>query len=208
MPSHGWGQDPRTKVDELPGTAQPGGGRAPIPGAEPAMRQLSPLTNLLLAGLSALGLVGALDLPWFAVPDPAKGPSAQAVEDGQGPMTDFVLRLQRTFSSNGITINGTDVLDGKRTLILVLAGAVIVLCTAMLVPALRNGFRDLLRAVALLSPVLVIALAVTAPAADGLEFRWGLVVEVALAIFTASAAWHGSTARVPRTAPTAARPAL
>jgi hypothetical protein len=139
-------------------------------------------------------------LPWFALVDPSKGPTADEVADGQGPMAGFAGQVSRTFSSEGITASGTEVLDAKRTLILVLAAAVVVLCTAMLVPMLRNVFRDLLRAVALASPVLVLFVAIEAPKADGMEFRWGLVVSVAVALFMASAAWHGSSARAPKPA--------
>jgi hypothetical protein len=169
------------------------------------MRQLTPLTNLVLACLCAVGLVASLALPWYALVDPASRPSEQAVADGQGPMESFASQVARTFSSDGLTSSGTDVLGGQRTLLLIVAAVVIVLCIAMLVPALRATLRDPLRAVALAAPVFVVFVAVQAPAADGLEFRWGLVATVAIALFMASSAWHGSSARSPR-AVAAARP--
>ena len=162
------------------------------------MRQLTPLTNLVLACLCAVGLVGSLGLPWYGIVDPASGPSAQAVEDGQGPMESFVGQVSRTFSSDGITSTGTEVLGSHRVLLVILAGIVTLLCVAMLIPGLRAGLRDLLRAVAIASPVLVVVVAVNTPGGDGLEFRWGLVSTVAIALFMASCAWHGSSARSPR----------
>jgi hypothetical protein len=162
------------------------------------VRQLTPLTNLVLACLCAVGLVGSLELPWYALPDPAKGPSAQAIADGQGPMEAFGKGVVRTFTSDGVTSSGTDVLGGQRTLLLIAAVAVMLLCIATLIPALRSGVRDLLRAVALASPILVLFVAIRAPAADGLEFRWGLVTTVAVTLFMASSAWHASSARSPR----------
>jgi hypothetical protein len=169
------------------------------------MRQLTPVTNLMLACLCAVGLVGALELPWFALVDPASGPSAQAIKDGQGPMESFAGQVVRTFSSEGVATSGSDVLGGERTLLMVVAALIVVLSIAMLIPALRAALRDLLRAVGLAAPLLVLFVAIQAPAADGLEFRWGLVCTVAIALFMASAAWHGSSARSPR-AVAAARP--
>ena len=163
-----------------------------------AMRQLTPITNLMLACLCAMGLLGALELPWFALVDPASGPSAQAIKDGQGPMESFAGQVVRTFSSDGIASSGSDVLGDQRTLLMIVAAIVVVLSVAMLVPALRAALRDVLRAVGLAAPLLVLFIAIQAPGADGLEFRWGLVCTVAIALFMASAAWHGSSARSPR----------
>src|SRR5688572_28240503 len=90
--------------------------RRPPIGRLIAMRQLTPLTNLMLACLCAVGLVGSLELPWYSLVDPASGPSAQAVEDGQGPMESFVGQVSRTFTSDGITSSGHEVLAGQRML--------------------------------------------------------------------------------------------
>jgi hypothetical protein len=172
------------------------------------MRQLTPLTNLMLACLCAVGLVGSLELPWYAPVDPGSGPSSQAIRDGQGPMESFVDQFGRTFRSDQTGVSGHDLLAGNRTVVMTLALMVIALCLGMAVPVFRSTVRDVLRAVGLVAPILVLLLAVRAPAAEGLEFRWGLVVSVAIALFMASAAWHGSSARTPRAvAAPRARPA-
>jgi hypothetical protein len=162
-----------------------------------AMRQLNPITNLVLSCLAAVGLVASLELPWYAT-----SPAAENV----GPMEAMGARLLRTFTSDGATTTGTDALGTSRTILLVAAGAVIVLCTAMLLPALRGVLRDLTRAVAIATPMAVLATAVRA--AEGLELRWGLVVTVAVGLFMANATWHGAAARQRREAPAPGRRAI
>ena len=158
------------------------------------MRQLSPLTNLVLACLAALGLVASLGLPWYATSPPA---------EDIGPMEAMGERLLRTFTSDGAPTTGADALGPNRTIILIAACAVIVLCTALLVPALRGALRDVTRAVAIATPIAVLATAVRA--ADGLELRWGLVVSVAVGLFMANATWHGAAVRQRRPAPAPGR---
>jgi hypothetical protein len=155
------------------------------------MRQLSPLTNLALACLSAVGLVASLALPWFAPaqPDPADIGSIEAVG----------LRIGRVFSSGDSVTSGTDAVGAHRSLLLIAAAAVIVLCVAMLLPALRSVLRDPTRVVALAAPGLTLFLA--GESARGAELRWGVVVSVAVALFVASCAWHGSAARARRPVP-------
>jgi hypothetical protein len=161
------------------------------------MRQLSPLTNLLLACLSALGLVAALGLPWYAPGLAASDPSA-GLSDGQGPMEQFAERLARTFT-DGSAMTGADALGASRTLLSLVAFAVIVLSLAMLVPAVRPYARDVLRTIAIVAPISVVYLAFDTPgAAAHLEIRWGLLVGVAAAAFMATSAWHGSSIRVKR----------
>jgi hypothetical protein len=165
------------------------------------MRQLSPATNLLLACLSALGLVAALGLPWYApaaVIDPA-------VAAGQGSVEEFGARLARTFTSTGETWTGTEALGTGRTLLLLAAGAVVFLCLLMIVPFLRSAVRDVLRAAALVAPLTVVYLAFDTPGAShAQEIRWGLLVGVAASAFMATSAWHGSSIRVPRRAASSA----
>jgi hypothetical protein len=170
------------------------------------MRQLSPVTNLLLACLSALGLVAALGLPWYAPAQPEADPSA-GLSDGPGPMEQFANQLARTFTNGADTITGSDAVGTSRELLLIVAAAVIALSVAMLVPTLRSVLRDVLRAVALVAPIATIYLAFDTPGETAsLEIRWGLVVGVLVSAFMASAAWHGAGIRVRRPgAPPAAR---
>ncbi|HVL94282.1 MAG TPA: hypothetical protein VM266_00335 [Solirubrobacteraceae bacterium] len=168
------------------------------------MRQLSPLSNLLLACLSALGLVACLGLPWYGPAGPADDGK---IASGPGPMEQLADHIARTFSTQPGAVAAGDVLGSARPLILIAAGVVIALSLAMLVPALRAPLRDALRAAGLATPLLVAFLALER-AVDGMELRWGVPAMVAVAGFMASAAWHGSTARE-RRAPTASwsRPA-
>jgi hypothetical protein len=157
-----------------------------------AMRQLTPLTNLVLACLAAVGLVASLGLPWYAPPDATQDPDV-----AYGHVEAIAAHIARTFSSDS-TVSGSDILAGRSSLVPIVAGLVIVLCLAMLVPALRGALRDLLRAISLLSPLGVALLALRAPASQGLDTRWGLYASIAIAVFMASSAWHGSSARSPR----------
>src|SRR3954451_5593779 len=107
------------------------------------MRQLTPLTNLMLSCISALGLLLSLELPWYAHP---------AVDVPDGRVEAVGAQIARTFTS-GDTISGSDVLGSRSTLLYIVAAVVIALSIAMLVPALREPFRDMLRGISLVSPL-------------------------------------------------------
>jgi hypothetical protein len=156
------------------------------------MRQISPASNLFLACLSALGLVGALRLPWFA-------PPVEDKTDTDGPVEQTAFAVAHVFRHHDRQLTGTDALGGSHTVVLVLAAAVVVLAVLAGIPALRAYVRDLLRAVALATPVLVVVLAFRSPGTtQTLDLHWGLIVAVAVAAFAASTAWHGSGIRVKR----------
>ena len=167
------------------------------------MRQLSPPTNLLLACLAAFGLLGSLGLPWYAPPHatPAVDLTEVANGKGDGPMQHFAQYVGRMFSSTGLTYDGSEALGSARTLLIVLAGLVIVLSVAVVVPALRDALRDVLRAVSLATPVIIGVLAARHPGGHHLEVRWGLLVGLACTLLMASAAWHGSAVRLKKAMP-------
>jgi hypothetical protein len=131
------------------------------------MRQLSPLTNVVLACVSAFALVVSVGLPWFAPPSAAAG----------------------------ATIAGTDALGSARSLVLILAAAVVVLSVAVTLPAVRTLARDALRAVAIATPLLVLALAMQRVGGGQHEVRWGLLVTLGLALLVATTAWHAGDLR-------------
>src|SRR3954454_13421560 len=115
------------------------------------MRQLSPFTNLLLAFLAALGLLGSLGLPWY-------GPTVKVEQvdlgrvasgDGDGPMQHFADWVGRVFSATGTTYTGNDSLGSSKMLLFVLAAAICALSLAMLVPGLRSALRETYRAIGL-----------------------------------------------------------
>jgi hypothetical protein len=171
--------------------------RLPIP-----MRQLSAPTNLLLACLAGLGLLGTLTTPWFGPPHatPKADLTQVAVGDGDGPMQHFAQWVGRVFSATGVTYTGNDALAGSKSLLFALVGLLVVLSAAIMVPALRGALRDVLRAVALASPLLIAVLVLRHPGQQHVELRWGAVAALGLGLFMASCAWHGSEFRAKRTA--------
>src|SRR6478672_11354168 len=157
------------------------------------MRQLSPATNLVLACLASLGLLGILGAPWYA----------PTVPDGNiydGPVERAAFAVSHVFSHHDRVVSGTDALgSGAKTLLMALVAAVVVLSVLAAVPSLRSYVRDVLRAVALALPLLVFYLLVDRP--GKLDIHWGVIAAFAVAVFVASAAWHGSAIRVKRVAP-------
>jgi hypothetical protein len=157
------------------------------------MRQLSPATNLILAALAALGLLGTLGLPWYAPPLPDSNTF-------DGPIERGAFAVSTVFRHNDGAVTGFDVLGKTQNLLFFLVGGIIVLSALTLVPSLRRHVRDVLRAVALALPLIVFVLLVDKPGTADIDIHWGIVAALALALFTASAAWHGSAMRVKRAA--------
>jgi hypothetical protein len=156
------------------------------------MRQISPATNLVLAVLAGLGLLGSLSQPWYA--PPVKDTNAY-----DGPVERTAFAVGKVFSHHDGAVSGADALGNTETLLLGLVGGIAVLCILAAVPALRSHVRDVLRAVALALPLIVFYLVVSRP--DGMDIHWGVLAALAIAAFVASAAWHGSAIRVKRAAP-------
>ena len=152
------------------------------------VRQLTPVTNLILACFAGLALMSSLGLPWYGAPVPTP--------DGLGPMEATGERLARVFTNDAATTTGSDALADQRVLVFGAVLAVIGLCSVMLIPVIRRALCDALRALALLLPIAVLVTAINA--ADGMELRWGLIVSVAIGLFMANASWHGASVRAPR----------
>jgi hypothetical protein len=155
------------------------------------MRQISPATNLILAALAALGLLGTLGLPWYA-------PPLADANGYDGPVERTAFSVSTVFRHHDGAITGVDALGKTQNLLLVLVAAIVVLCALTLVPALRRHVRDVLRAFALALPLIVFVLLVDRPGTADIDVHWGVVAALGLALFTASAAWHGSAMRVRR----------
>ena len=161
------------------------------------MRQLSALTNLVLACAAAVGLVLGLKLPWFA-PVLSAPEQENAVGQLQGPMDETAALVERIFSSSGPAVTGAEAYGTLDVVVLALAGVTVLLAALCAVPVLRGLVRDLLRMVPLVAPLLLIVNLVSPPA--GLELRWGSFAAIGIAALMASAAWQGGTqARVART---------
>lgn len=154
------------------------------------MRQLSPSSNLALAVIAALGLLGTLSLPWFATP-------AVDTVATDGPIERGAFQVAHFFATGAKgMIDGNDALGGARSVLFVLAVVVIVLAAAVSVSAVRKQAEDLLRVVALAAPVVLIGTVVahpglTAPA----HVHYGSLVALLACLLMASAAWQGSSMR-------------
>ena len=158
------------------------------------MRQVSPATNLVLACLSAFGLVAAFDLPWFAPPLVLDDPHLGSVERTAD-------QLGGVFQHSGAAMTGRDAFAGAHLLLVGLPAVIVLLCVLMAVPALRDLLREALRAAAVAAPLAVAYLVVGRPGEAQGDVHWGALVGLALSVFLTSAAWHGSMLKAPRPVP-------
>lgn len=160
------------------------------------MRQFSPASNLILTCCAALGLLATLALPWFAPAVPDDNPTNGPVERAAGS-------VGNVFRHHDGAVSGRDVVGGAGTLLYVLAAIVFVLALVASVPAARAYARDVLRAVAIATPVIVAYLAIDRPGnvGDGMNVHWGLPVTFLVALLMASTAWWGSEIRLKRPEP-------
>ena len=160
----------------------------PIPVRD--MRQIAPGTNLVLAALAALGLLGTLGLPWYA-------PLDEDPNQYDGGLEHAAYRIAGVFRERPGAVSGGDALGDARVLLLGLVALVVVVCILTAVRPLRPYVRELVRVVALGLPAIVLYRTIDPPAAE-LTLHWGLLVSLAVAVFAASAAWHGGKIRTLR----------
>jgi len=163
------------------------------------MRQLSPSSNLVLAVLAGLGLLGSLTTPWFAAP--TEDPNIT-----DGPIERGAYQVGHVFatSARGM-VEGGDALGGARVVLLVMVVVVGTLGLAISLNVLRGSAEDLLRMVAFAIPVVVLALAITHPGTTtDVRMHYGLLIAFAAALLMASASFHGAAWRKKYAAP--ARP--
>lgn len=150
------------------------------------MRQLTPHTNIVLTLVAAALLVVALGLPFYGA-EPGSQPESAASIENTGST------LVRYFGTQGPTVSGSDALDAAETLLVGLAGLTAFLALLMLVPALRNGLRDVLKVVPLVAPLVMVVQVFSAP--SGMEVRIGVFAALAVAAFMASSAFHAAELR-------------
>lgn len=164
------------------------------------VRQLSPSSNLALAVLAALGLLGTLSLPWFAAP-------AADLTATDGPVERGAFQVSHFFgtSARGM-VSGSDALGGARSVLYALVLVVVVLAAAVAMAGVRKQAEDLLRVVALAAPVLVIGTAVAHPGTvAAVHVHYGALVALLVSALMASAAWQGCSMRYKAKAPSAVR---
>jgi hypothetical protein len=166
------------------------------------VRQLSPSSNLVLAILAGLGLLGSLSLSWYATPVDDPVPT-------DGPIERSAFHIGKVFSSHASgAVAGNTALGSGRTILVALVAVIVVLAFAVSLPALRHYGEELLRLVALASPVVVIGVAIAHPGTTApVRIHDGLIVGVLVSLLMASAAWHGAHMREKKAA-TSLRPRL
>ena len=154
------------------------------------MRQLDPVTNLVLSALAGLGLLASLSTPWFV-------PPAGSTTQTDGPVERGAWQVGHFFKHDvDGRVSGTDAIGDGRIVLVVIVAVMIGLAFAIAIPAVRKQAEDLLRVAGFAAPVGVIYLAATHTGATGdVMVHYGILVSLAVALFAASCAFHGATVR-------------
>ena len=160
------------------------------------MRQLNPSTNLVLTVLAGLGLLGSLNLPWFAAPVVDSSPT-------DGPVEHAAFQVGQVFATSAKgTVSGNDALGGARMAIVALVAVLALVALAVSTPSLRRHAEDLMRLLVFAAPVVVIVAAVAHPGVTTpVHLHYGMLVSFVFVGFMANAAWHGASMREKRAAP-------
>lgn len=164
------------------------------------MRQANPSTNLVLAILAGLGLLGSLSLSWYAAP-------VTDSVDTDGPVERGAFQVSQVFAAHAKgVISGNDALGSGRMALVALVAVVALVAFAVGTPALRRPAEDLLRVVAIAAPIVVIVAAAAHPGTNTpVRLHYGMLIGFAAALLMASAAWHGATMREKRKPPVRTR---
>jgi hypothetical protein len=123
------------------------------------------------------------------------------VDPDLGAVERAATQFAAVFGSADGAMTGHDAFANAQTLLMGMPAAIVVLCLLMAVPALRDLVREPLRAVACGAPVVVAYLVLARPGDATGALHWGALAGMALTVFLASAAWHGSALKGPRPAP-------
>jgi hypothetical protein len=161
------------------------------------VRQISPVTNLILAVGAGVAMLASLSLSWFAAP--TKSPTAT-----DGPVESAAYQVQQFFSADVKgEITGTVALGDTRTVLVALVAIVALAALAVSMPAMRRPAESFMQLLALAVPLVVIGVTIAHPGTGPAPVRVhsGALVGVGLALLMASAAWHGATLREKRKAP-------
>jgi hypothetical protein len=160
------------------------------------VRQLSPSTNLVLAVLAGLGLLGSLGLPWFASPilDPVRT---------DGPIEKGAFQVGRFFAAGAPgTVNGSDAAGGLLAVVVGVVALMTILVLAVGTPSIRRHAEEYLRILVFVAPVVVIATAIVHTGTNvPVHVHYGLLVSLVATGLMCSAAWHGANMREKKAAP-------
>src|SRR3712207_6566478 len=114
------------------------------------MRTLSPATKILVVVATALGVVLALDMPWYG---PAAGNEAISINDLsrtgelQGPASGFFDGVGRWVTADGVAAAGQ--IGSFDSILMALAGLAILCALATLLTAVETTARSVLQTIAL-----------------------------------------------------------
>ena len=172
------------------------------------MRTLGFRTHVLLAVAAAVGVIAALDRPWYAkAPQPVGEPTG-GIGSLQGPVDGLAEGVMRWFTeSQGTT--GWDALGVWSTVLAALAALTAVGAVGCLVPALQGAARELLRYGSLACVGVTLWKLFDPPGSNAaFELRLGafLAAGAALAAMSSGAAVAAAPLRRRRVAPAAYAP--
>jgi hypothetical protein len=150
------------------------------------MRTLGYRTHVLLAAAAAVGVIAALDRPWYAKPPSAVESGGEGIGSLQGPATGWSEGVARWFG-DGAGTAGWEALGAWATVLAALAGLTAAAALASLVPGLQGLARDVLRYGALACVAVAAWKLVDQPGPnDALELRFGAFVAAGAALLALS----------------------
>jgi hypothetical protein len=160
------------------------------------VRQLNSSTNLLLAVIAGLGLLGSLSLNWFAAPVPSPATDDGAIEDA-------AFQFGHVFATHAPgMVTGSAALGVARGGLVLLVVVVAFAGLAVGTPSIRQRAEGLMRVVAIAAPIVVLVAAIAHPGVSTpVRIHYGTLVAFAVSLFMASAAWQGAAMRVKSKAP-------
>jgi hypothetical protein len=133
------------------------------------MRTIGFRSNVLFIFAAAFGLIAALNRAWYA-PSPVLTPEEVRIGDVNGPVEDFFSRLAREFTTASGT-TGWDAFTSTDTILAVLVSVAVVSAIGVLIPAVEQPAREILRLATLGMLGIVVVKLVNVPDAAGLVER-------------------------------------
>jgi hypothetical protein len=158
------------------------------------VRQLDPITNLVLAVLAGLGLLGTLSMPWFAAP-------AASTKTTDGPIEKTAWQVGHFFGTNvdGRVSGNAAIGSGGKGIVVLVVAAIAILALSVSVPQIRKPAEDMLRVAGWAAPAAVLYLAVTHSGTTvPVHLHFGALASFVVACFVTSCAWWGGSMRTRR----------
>ncbi len=151
------------------------------------MRTIGFRSNVLFILAAAFGLIAALGRAWYA-PNPVQTAEEVRIGDVNGPVEEFFSRLAREFTTASGT-TGWDAFTSTDTILAALVGVAVVSALGVLIPAVEQPAREILRLATLgMLGIVVVKLANTPDAAGLVERRQGAWIALGVAGIMASSA--------------------